>query len=157
MRATLDPAQLRISVANRFGSASSCSCELVKDEAPSDRLSHDLTTVDSNDKVIPRFNGNIGVLITQYLKAKGPMPAVSRGLCRRAVGVKAGYEAVESTEHDVIRNRLRFLIPDHQILVTVLLFEATKCLDIRVYLHHAKSRLGSIQSSPYSKKHKISC
>ena len=56
-----------------------------------------LSPIDADDKVIPGLNGYVAVLVAEDLEAEGAI-AVSGDL-RRGVGVEAGYEAVESSEH----------------------------------------------------------
>ena len=60
-------------------------------------IAYDLAAVDSNHKIIPGLNWYFKVLIPQNLKAKGSM-TISRGL-GRAIRIKPGYEAIESSEH----------------------------------------------------------
>ena len=57
----------------------------------------DLAAVDADDEVVPGLDGYVVVLVAKDLEAEGAV-AVSGDL-RRGVGVEAGYEAVESSEH----------------------------------------------------------
>ena len=54
-------------------------------------------TVDTNYKVIPGFDWYLKVLIPQNLKAESAMTVFSA--LGWTIGVKTGYEAIESAEH----------------------------------------------------------
>lgn len=60
-------------------------------------LSHHLTAIDANYEIVPRLNWNVQVLVAKHLEAICGM-GVSRAL-RWTIGIKPGYEAVESPEH----------------------------------------------------------
>ena len=53
--------------------------------------------VDADDEVVPRLNRYVVVLVAEDLEAKGAVAVAGGG--RGGVGVEAGYEAVESSEH----------------------------------------------------------
>ena len=56
-----------------------------------------LASIDADDIVVPGLNGYVVVLVAEDLETEGAV-AVAGGL-RRGVGVEAGYEAIEGTEH----------------------------------------------------------
>ena len=60
--------------------------------------SYNLATINANDEVIPRLNGNFEVLVSQDLKAKGTISFP--GALWRKIRVETGYEPIKSSEHD---------------------------------------------------------
>lgn len=72
---TVDPAQLRTSVANRFGSGSSWVGVSSKFHGLFYAEPYNLPAIDANNKVIPRFYWYFMVLVAEDLKTKGALEA----------------------------------------------------------------------------------
>ena len=70
---TVDPAQLRTSVAKRLESGSSCFFVSSRHLAFKLGGPYYLSTVDADDEVVPGFQRYLIVLVSEHLKAKGMM------------------------------------------------------------------------------------
>lgn len=95
-----EPAQLRISVANKLGSGLSCACISSSVRSRARYTFHAFTynraSINANDEVEPRVQGHLWILISEHLEA---VRAFCRGVLVLRRCIQPRDEAIQGTKH----------------------------------------------------------